>query len=59
MLLNQCTEEVAGTGNASAEAIRNVRPSGIRMPSPKIGFFDEVHLNFHLYHDYYGVKSVF
>ncbi|GFZ14814.1 hypothetical protein Acr_24g0010040 [Actinidia rufa] len=41
MLLNQCTEEVAGTGNASAEAIRNVRPSGLRMPSPKIGFFDE------------------
>ncbi|GFY84581.1 hypothetical protein Acr_03g0013550 [Actinidia rufa] len=40
-LLNQCIEEVAGTGNASAEATRNVRPSGLRMPSPKIGFFDE------------------
>ncbi|XP_057485986.1 uncharacterized protein LOC130772276 [Actinidia eriantha] len=40
-LLNQCIEEVTGTGNASAEATRNVRPSGLRMPSPKIGFFDE------------------
>ncbi|KAL6980403.1 hypothetical protein U1Q18_022045 [Sarracenia purpurea var. burkii] len=38
---HQTIEEVARTCNASAGSTRNFRPSGLRMPSPKIGFFDE------------------
>lgn len=40
-LLNQRIDDVAGTDNASAELRKNSRPSRLRMPSPKMGFFDE------------------
>ncbi|KAF7149287.1 hypothetical protein RHSIM_Rhsim03G0122700 [Rhododendron simsii] len=39
-LLTRCIDEVLETGNALAES-RRFRPSGLRVPSPKMGFFDE------------------
>ncbi|GMP68806.1 hypothetical protein CsSME_00028288 [Camellia sinensis var. sinensis] len=38
---NLCLEVVRGTANDPAKSTRNFKPSGLRMPSPKIGFFDE------------------
>ncbi|KAI8013062.1 hypothetical protein LOK49_LG05G00952 [Camellia lanceoleosa] len=40
-LPNLCLEVVRGTANALAKSTRNFKPSGLRMPSPRIGFFDE------------------
>ncbi|KAG4933701.1 hypothetical protein AAZX31_17G175100 [Glycine max] len=39
MCSNPCSE-VKGTHSVSFDASRNLKPSGLRMPSPKIGFFD-------------------
>ncbi|XP_028071984.1 uncharacterized protein LOC114274293 [Camellia sinensis] len=36
-----CLEVVRGTANDLAKSTRNFKPSGLRMPSPRIGFFDE------------------
>ncbi|GMP50123.1 hypothetical protein CsSME_00016864 [Camellia sinensis var. sinensis] len=36
-----CLEVVRGTANDLAKLTRNFKPSGLRMPSPRIGFFDE------------------
>ncbi|GMP59277.1 hypothetical protein CsSME_00022623 [Camellia sinensis var. sinensis] len=38
---NLCLEVVRGTANDLAKSTRNFKPSGLRMPSPRIGFFDE------------------
>ncbi|KAL7265038.1 hypothetical protein ACSBR1_002900 [Camellia fascicularis] len=38
---NLCLEVVRGTTNDLAKSTRNFKPSGLRMPSPRIGFFDE------------------
>ncbi|XAR72087.1 hypothetical protein NMG60_11018598 [Bertholletia excelsa] len=59
---NQWIHAVRGTGNVFAKSTKS-KPSGLRMPSPKIGFFDEEKfmistgsggLQFHC-----GAKSVF
>ncbi|TKY46307.1 hypothetical protein E2542_SST28345 [Spatholobus suberectus] len=39
MCSNPCSE-VKGSNSVSFESSRTVKPSGLRMPSPKIGFFD-------------------
>ncbi|GMP37986.1 hypothetical protein CsSME_00009422 [Camellia sinensis var. sinensis] len=36
-----CLEVVRGTANDLAKSTRNFKPLGLRMPSPRIGFFDE------------------
>ncbi|THF96001.1 hypothetical protein TEA_011816 [Camellia sinensis var. sinensis] len=38
---NLCLEVVRGIANDLAKSTRNFKPSGLRMPSPRIGFFDE------------------
>lgn len=38
---NLCLEVVRGIANDPTKSTRNFKPSGLRMPSPKIGFFDE------------------
>ncbi|CAL5389393.1 unnamed protein product [Camellia sinensis] len=38
---NLCLEVVRGTANDLAKSTRNFKPSGLRLPSPRIGFFDE------------------
>lgn len=36
------SSEVKGSNSVSSDASRIIKPSGLRMPSPKIGFFDVV-----------------